>query len=63
MNIFQEFCQEQDVQRITSFFLKQEEENFALFNYVNELDHEIELLNNNIKEMQQKVGKIYPTDN
>lgn len=63
MNIFQEFCHEQDVQRITSFFLKQEEENFALFNYVNELDHEIELLNNNIKEMQQKVGKIYPTDN
>lgn len=57
--IFQEFCNEDDVQRITSFFLKQEEENFALFNYVNELNHEIELLNTNIKEMEEKIGNKF----
>lgn len=55
----QEFCKENETERITSFFLKQEEENFALFNYVNELNHEIELLNTNIKLMEEQLGKIF----
>ncbi|CAG9770746.1 unnamed protein product [Ceutorhynchus assimilis] len=51
----QTFCNEEDVDRIAALFLKQEEENFALFNYVNELSHEIESLNNSMEEIQEKI--------
>ncbi|KAL1502564.1 hypothetical protein ABEB36_007689 [Hypothenemus hampei] len=53
----QAFCLENDVDRIASMFLKQEEENFALFNYVNELSHEIESLNNIIEEINETVDE------
>ena len=36
-----ELSGEQDVDRLSAQFLKQEEENFALFNYVNELNNEV----------------------
>ncbi|XP_066149078.1 outer dynein arm-docking complex subunit 1 [Euwallacea fornicatus] len=52
-----EFCAEEDVERIAAAFLKQEEENFALFNYVNELSHEIESLTNGIHEIQEKIDE------
>lgn len=52
----QEFCKEEDIDRIAALYLKQEEENFALFNYVNELSHEIESLNNTIDEVHEKLG-------
>lgn len=45
-----------DVQRIASQFVKQEEENFALFNYVNELNHEIESLNATMMDLKEKIG-------
>nr|XP_023013517.1 coiled-coil domain-containing protein 63-like [Leptinotarsa decemlineata] len=68
MEKIQRFCEEDDVQRIASQFLKREEENFALFNYVNELNHEIEQLNSGILEMEEKIdeqveiGKIRATE-
>ncbi|KAG5876655.1 hypothetical protein JTB14_029387 [Gonioctena quinquepunctata] len=55
MEQIQLFCEEDDVQRIASQFLKREEENFALFNYVNELNHEIELLTSSLMEMEEKI--------
>ncbi|XP_048521634.1 coiled-coil domain-containing protein 63 [Dendroctonus ponderosae] len=51
----QEFCNEENVERIAALFLKQEEENFALFNYVNELTHEIESLNNIKEQVREKI--------
>ncbi|XP_031330511.1 coiled-coil domain-containing protein 63 [Photinus pyralis] len=39
-----ELVGEEDVSRLASQYFKQEEENFALFNYVNELNHEIEVI-------------------
>ncbi|CAH1962896.1 unnamed protein product [Acanthoscelides obtectus] len=53
----QQFIDEKSVDRIASQYLKQEEENFALFNYVNELNHEIELLNACILEMQEQIDE------
>ncbi|XP_018573312.1 coiled-coil domain-containing protein 63-like [Anoplophora glabripennis] len=51
------FCQEEDIQRIASQFVKQEEENFALFNYVNELNHEIESLNATLTDLKEKIDE------
>ncbi|VEN61372.1 unnamed protein product [Callosobruchus maculatus] len=53
----QQFIDEKSVDRIASQYLKQEEENFALFNYVNELNHEIELLNACLLEMQEQIDE------
>lgn len=36
-----QFSGESDVDRLAARFLKQEEENFTLFNYVNELNNEV----------------------
>lgn len=35
---------EQEIDKLTAHFIKQEEENFALFSYVNELNDELESL-------------------
>ncbi|KAL1455865.1 hypothetical protein WDU94_000637 [Cyamophila willieti] len=53
-NILQQirnFCNETDIDRVAALFMKQEEENFALFNYVNELNNECELLKDQVKEL------------
>ncbi|KAK4878234.1 hypothetical protein RN001_010740 [Aquatica leii] len=47
---------EEDVTRLGAQYFKQEEENFALFNYVNELNHEIEVLNLEIDQLQSSIG-------
>ncbi|CAH1111843.1 unnamed protein product [Psylliodes chrysocephalus] len=57
MDQIQKFCGEDDVSKIATLYLKQEEENFALFNYVNELNHEIELLGEALSEIQQKIDE------
>ncbi|XP_015836480.1 outer dynein arm-docking complex subunit 1 [Tribolium castaneum] len=51
------FCEEEDVERIAAKYLKQEEENFALFNYVNELNHELETLSDSIEELEGKINE------
>lgn len=40
-----QFSGESDVDRLAARFLKQEEENFTLFNYVNELNNEVSKVN------------------
>lgn len=40
-----EFMKETDVDKVATRFLKQEEENFALFNYVNEVNNEVSIWN------------------
>ena len=39
-----EFTGENDIDRLTAQFVKQEEENFAVFNYVNELNNEVYII-------------------
>ncbi|XP_056636600.1 coiled-coil domain-containing protein 63-like [Diorhabda sublineata] len=57
MKQIQTFCGENDVNKMASLYLKQEEENFALFNYVNELNHEIDLLQVTLNEIQAKIDE------
>jgi hypothetical protein len=48
---FESFCY---FLRVAALFIKQEEENFALFNYVNELNNECEMLKDQVKELTGK---------
>lgn len=54
-----EFCGESDIERLAAKFMKQEEENFALFNYVNELNHESESLSYAIQDLKKNIGKCF----
>lgn len=53
----QNFSTEDDVERLAGQFKKQEEENFALFNYVNELSHEVETLNEIVHQLRENIGE------
>ncbi|KAK6626377.1 hypothetical protein RUM43_006688 [Polyplax serrata] len=50
-----EISEEMDVDRLAAQFVKQEEENFALFNYVNELNNELEALQEQLDEVNKNV--------
>lgn len=50
------FSDEDDVEKLAAQFTKQEEENFALFNYVNELSHEVETLNECVELLEDNIG-------
>ncbi|XP_053696565.1 coiled-coil domain-containing protein 63 [Sabethes cyaneus] len=49
------FSGEDDIDRLVAKFIKKEEENFALFNYVNELSHEVETLTESVQVLQDKI--------
>ena len=51
----QEFLKEQDVDKLAALFSKQEEENFALFNYVNELNSELEALEDKVEDVRRNL--------
>lgn len=48
---------EEDLDKLARYFTKQEEENFALFNYVNELSYEVEVLNETVQQIQDDIGE------
>lgn len=48
---------ERDVEKLSGHFTKQEEENFALFSYVNELSYEVEVLNEAVQQFRNEIGK------
>lgn len=50
---------EKNVEIYAAYFTKQEEENFALFNYVNELSYEVEVLNEAVQRVQDDIGNHY----
>ncbi|XP_071448156.1 outer dynein arm-docking complex subunit 1-like [Hetaerina americana] len=50
-----EFCGESDIDKLAAQFVKQEEENFALFNYINELNSELEVLKEQVVELRLKI--------
>lgn len=45
------------MEKLAGQFKKQEEENFALFNYVNELSHEVEGLNEIVHQLRENIGE------
>ncbi|XP_065159064.1 outer dynein arm-docking complex subunit 1-like [Atheta coriaria] len=50
-----DFFGEQDISRIATIFVRKENENFALFNYVNILNGEIDTLTDETIELQKKI--------
>ncbi|KAF7378624.1 hypothetical protein HZH66_015411 [Vespula vulgaris] len=51
LNTIKEFTGESNIDKIVTHFIKQEEENFALFTYVNELNDEMESLQTRMTEL------------
>ncbi|XP_046837533.1 coiled-coil domain-containing protein 63 [Vespa crabro] len=51
LNTIKEFTGESNIDSLVAYFVKQEEENFALFNYVNELNDEMECLQTKMTEL------------
>lgn len=49
---------EKNVDKYAAHYTKQEEENFALFNYVNELSYEVEVLNEAVQRVQDDIGNL-----
>ena len=49
---------EEDVETIVQNFVKDEAENFALFNYVNELNSEMETLNDQVRTRCFNIVKV-----
>ncbi|XP_017474415.1 PREDICTED: coiled-coil domain-containing protein 63 [Rhagoletis zephyria] len=47
----------EDTDNLAAQFKRQEEENFALFNYVNELSHEVEALNDTTQELSEEIER------
>ncbi|XP_017786147.1 PREDICTED: outer dynein arm protein 1-like [Nicrophorus vespilloides] len=52
-----EFTGEEDIDKIKSQFLKSEEENYALFNYANALNTELESISSNIADYQSTIDE------
>uniref|UniRef100_A0A1B0FA20 ODAD1 central coiled coil region domain-containing protein n=1 Tax=Glossina morsitans morsitans TaxID=37546 RepID=A0A1B0FA20_GLOMM len=49
--------EEPDTSHLIAQFRRQEDENFALFNYVNELSHEVEVLNDVTQELNDEIER------
>lgn len=56
---FKEFTSESDIAIIARNFTKQEEENFALFKYITELNREMEGLADELGAMHIKIGNTF----
>lgn len=50
---------EENIEKLSSFYLKQQEENFALFNYVNELCYEVKNLGESVQQVQDDLGTSF----
>lgn len=48
---------EQEIDKLTAHFIKQEEENFALFSYVNELNDELESLQSRMEQLTATIDE------
>lgn len=48
---------ENSIDKLSLHYTKQDEENFALFNYVNELSYEVEMLTETVHRIQDDIGK------
>lgn len=52
-----EFAEEDDVDKLIQEFTRREEENYALFNYINEVNTELKNLSDTVKTLKVNIGK------
>ncbi|XP_076676671.1 coiled-coil domain-containing protein 63 [Andrena cerasifolii] len=57
LHMIKEFTGETEIDKLTAHFVKQEEENFALFSYVNELNDELESLQSRMVQLTAAIGE------
>ncbi|CAG5102190.1 Similar to Ccdc63: Coiled-coil domain-containing protein 63 (Rattus norvegicus) [Cotesia congregata] len=57
LNLIKQFTGENDIDNLSTYFLKQEEENFALFSYVNELNDELEGLQIRVAQLRDDIDE------
>ncbi|XP_011147954.1 coiled-coil domain-containing protein 63 [Harpegnathos saltator] len=57
LQTIKQFTGEQEIDKLTAHFIKQEEENFALFNYVNELNDELEGLQSRMEQLTAAIDE------
>lgn len=57
IHVIDEFSGEEEIDKLTAQFLKQEEENFALFSYVNELNDELEGLQTRVAQLRSAIDE------
>ncbi|XP_014476801.1 PREDICTED: coiled-coil domain-containing protein 63-like [Dinoponera quadriceps] len=57
LQTIKQFTGEQEIDKLTAHFVKQEEENFALFSYVNELNDELESLQLRMEQLTAAIDE------
>lgn len=57
-----EITAEEDIDKIVTDFIRKEDENFALFNYVNELNDEVERLQEEISSLNEDIESFNQED-
>ncbi|XP_001605946.3 coiled-coil domain-containing protein 63 [Nasonia vitripennis] len=57
LTLVKQFTGEEEIDKLTAQFLKQEEENFALFSYVNELNDELEGLQTRVAQLRSAIDE------
>ncbi|KAL4708906.1 hypothetical protein ACJJTC_010951 [Scirpophaga incertulas] len=55
LDAIKEFTGEEDVNKLIQEFTRREEENYALFNYINEVNTELKNLSDNVKMLQSNI--------
>jgi hypothetical protein len=56
--VFQEFTGDNEVDKLILEFTRREEENYALFNYINEVNTELKNLSDNVKMLRVNIGEL-----
>ncbi|XP_050457362.1 coiled-coil domain-containing protein 63-like isoform X1 [Cataglyphis hispanica] len=59
LQTIKQFTGEQEIDKLTAHFIKQEEENFALFSYVNELNDELESLQAKMEQLTAAIDEAH----
>ncbi|XP_023287874.1 coiled-coil domain-containing protein 63 [Orussus abietinus] len=57
LTLIRQFTGEEEIDKLTAHFVKQEEENFALFSYVNELNDELESLQSRVGQLKWAIDE------
>ncbi|XP_064642414.1 coiled-coil domain-containing protein 63-like [Lineus longissimus] len=57
-NKIQELMEEEDLNALVKKFIETEDQNFALFNYVNEQNNQIDMLQDHIAEIKSEIDKF-----
>ncbi|CAK1542813.1 unnamed protein product [Leptosia nina] len=56
LDTLKEYMGEEDVEKLMQEFTRREEENYALFNYINEVNSELKNLSDNVKKLKASIA-------